>query len=50
MKYEMKEIQDLIDTDFMKALKDYIVKEYYKHLPLEASTTSIIILINSFYL
>ena len=27
-------------------LKDYIVKEYYIHLPLEASTTSIIILIN----
>ena len=27
-------------------LKDYIVKEYYIHLPLEANTTSIIILIN----
>ena len=26
MKYEIKEIQDLIDTDFIKALKDYIVK------------------------
>ena len=32
--------------DNWNKLKDYIVKEYYIHLPLEASTTSIIILIN----
>lgn len=32
--------------DNWNKLKDYIVKEYYMHLPLEASTTSIIILIN----
>ena len=32
--------------DNWNKLKDYIVKEYYIHLPLEASATSIIILIN----
>ena len=32
--------------DNWNKLKDYIVKEYYIHLPLEASTTSIIILID----
>ena len=40
----LKENKQLKDN--WNKLKDYIVKEYYIHLPLEASTTSIIILIN----
>ena len=41
LKKENKQLKDNWNK-----LKDYIVKEYYIHLPLEASTTSIIILIN----
>ena len=41
LKKENKQLKDNWNK-----LKDYIVKEYYIHLPLESSTTSIIILIN----